>query len=99
MVYKIVFKKRFKDRFEKTLLYIESEFGLAVSQKFAALVERKLKNLQQQPFIGSTSVTLPHVKSILAGRQNRIYYRIEGKKIVVLNMYDTRINPKRNELK
>ncbi len=98
MVYKIVLKQRFRNKLEQTLQYIEGEFGLIISRKFADEVAKKFATLQQQPFIGRTSATLPWIKSIPAGKQNRIYYRIERDKIIVLNMYDTRINPKRNRL-
>lgn len=98
MVYQIIFRQRFKIKLENTLNYLEGEFGFAVSQKFALTVERKLKTLQQQPFIGRTSATFPNIKSISASIHNRIYYRIKGKNIIVFNMYDTRINPKRNKL-
>lgn len=98
MVYQIIFQKRFKTKLEKTLLYLESEFGLIIAQKFAVLVQRKLSVLQQQPFIGRTSATFPNVKSISASSQNRIYYKIKNDKIIVINMYDTRIKPSRNRL-
>jgi len=96
MVYQIIFRQKFKTKLENTLNYLEGEFGFTVSQKFALTVERKLKTLQQQPFIGRTPPTFPNIKSISASLHNRIYYRIQGRKIIVLNMYDTRINPKRN---
>jgi len=97
MVYKITFKKRFRSRLEQVLVYLEGEFGLLVSQKFVQQIERKFRTLEKQPFIGRRSPTFHNIRSISASRQNRIYYRIEGNKIVVLNMYDTRINPNRNK--
>jgi addiction module RelE/StbE family toxin len=99
MVYQIIFKKRFQNKLEKLLTYIEAEFGLLVAQKFVELLDRKFLAVQHQPFIGQPSAHIAGVRSIRIGKHNRLYYRIESNKIVILNMYDTRINPKRNSLK
>lgn len=99
MVYKIIFKKRFKNKLEILLNYIENEFGLLVAQKFAKELDKKLIILLQQPFMGKPSVFIQDIRSIHAGNHNRLYYRIEVDKIIILNIYDTRINPKRNRLK
>lgn len=97
MVYEIIFKKRFKNKLEKVFIYLEKEFGLIIAQKFASRLYRKFQILQQQPFIVRRSVLFHNVRSISAGKQNRIYYRIETNKVIVLNMFDTRINPSKNK--
>lgn len=99
MVYQIIFKKRFLNKLEKLLTYIESEFGLLVAQRFAKQLDKKFQSLQLQPYAGTASVNFPNVRSILAGKHNRMYYRIESNEIVIINMYDTRINPKKNRLR
>jgi addiction module RelE/StbE family toxin len=98
MVYQIIFKKRFQNKLENLLTYIENEFGLLVAQKFAEQLDKKLSTLQNQPFIGKQSIHIEGVRSIHVGKHNRLYYRIENKTIIVLNLYDTRINPKKNKL-
>ena len=99
MVYKIIFKKRFRNKLKDLLDYIENEFGLLVAQRFTKQLDKKFMTLQQQPFIGQPSVCIQNIRSIHAGKHNRLYYRIEGNKIVIINMYDTRINIKKNRLK
>ncbi len=99
MVYQIIFKKRFRNKLEKLLIYIENEFGLLVAKKFTEQLEKKLNAIQQQPFIGKSSMYIQNIRSIHAGKHNRVYYKIKGDKIIVLNMYDTRMNPKKNKLK
>ena len=99
MVRQIILKKRFLHKLEKILVYLEDEFGLAIAQQFAKQLDAKLLTLQQQPFIGKKSVSFDGVRSIRAGKHNRLYYKIDEDKIVVLNIYDVRINPKRNKLK
>jgi len=78
---------------------LENEFGLLVAQRYAKQLAKKFQSLQLQPFVGTPSVNFPNVRSILAGKHNRVYYKIESNKIVIINIYDTRINPKKNRLK
>ncbi len=49
-------------------------------------------------FIETASVNLNNVRSILSGKHNRVYYKIESNEIVIINIYDTRINLKKNKL-
>jgi plasmid stabilization system protein ParE len=76
MVYQLIFKKRFRNKLEKLLMYLEEEFGLNVTQKFAQRLEKKFNQLQQYPEIGMQSPTLKEVRSIIISRYNRIYYRV-----------------------
>jgi len=99
MVHQIIFKKRFQNKLEKLLVYIEQKFGLLVAKKFADVLDNKLTTLQRYPFIGQQSTSHKNVRSIIVGNHNRLYYRIVNDKLIVLNMYDTRINPIKNRLK
>ncbi len=99
MVYQVIFKKRFQSKLQKLLTYIENEFGLLVAQRFAKQLDKKLLTLRQQPHIGQPSLFIKNTRSIIAGKHNRLYFRIEGNKIIILNMYDIRINPQKNKLK
>ena len=93
MVYQIIFKKSFQNKLQKILTYIESEFGLLVAQRFAKQLDKQFLSLQQQPTIGKPSVLIWNVRSIHAGKHNRLYNKVEGNKIIILNMYDMRIHP------
>lgn len=99
MVYEIIFKKRFRNKLEKLLVYIAKEFGLAIAKRLSMQLEKKFDTFQKPLFIGANSTSIKGVRSIQLGKQNRIYYRFEKDKIIVLNMYDTRIIPVRNKLK
>jgi plasmid stabilization system protein ParE len=60
---------------------------------------KKLNAIQAQPFMGKSSVYIQNIRSIYAGKHNRVYYKIQDDKIIVLNIYDTRMNPMKNKLK
>ncbi|MGI8833499.1 MAG: type II toxin-antitoxin system RelE/ParE family toxin [Nitrososphaeraceae archaeon] len=92
---KIVFKKRFRNKLEKLVIYIENDFGLLVAKKFMEQMEKKLFAIQQQPFVGKSSMYIQNVRSIHVGKYNRVYYKVQDDKITFLNIYDTRMNPKK----
>ena len=58
MVYKVIFKKRCRNKLEKLLIYIENELGLLVAQKFAVQFQKKINMLQQHPFVGKQCMNL-----------------------------------------
>ena len=68
MVYQIIFKKRFQNKLEKLLVYIEQEFGLLVAKKFAGELENKLNTIQRYTFILSLNIVkglTPKVESLI----------------------------------
>ncbi|MBD0333115.1 MAG: type II toxin-antitoxin system RelE/ParE family toxin [Chitinophagaceae bacterium] len=96
MAFKIIVKKRFTNKLIKLLYYLEAEWGKPVADRFVDKLEKRLDSLSQQPFTGAESEYFKNVRSILITRHNRLYYRIKESTIEVINLYDTRMNPKRN---
>lgn len=96
MVYEIVLRKRFQKKYLKLLEYLETEFGFKVASDFQSIIFNRFYSLQSQPYLGKPSVTIAGMRSIVPSKHNRIYYKIAAKKIIIVNMYDTRMNPKRN---
>lgn len=98
MEYQIVLKKRFENKLVKLLKYLENEWGKEIADKFVQELKDRFSILRKQPFAGYPS-SVPGIRSVVAGKHNRIYYKIRGTKIIVINLYDTRINPTRNKLR
>lgn len=59
-------------------------------------LEKRLDMIKKQPFVGKSSSKSPGIRAILITKQNKLYYKISENKIIVINMYDTRANPKNN---
>jgi plasmid stabilization system protein ParE len=95
MAYTLVIKKRFQNKLLKVLEYLEEEWNMDVASKFVLTVEKRLSGLLTTPFSGAAT-GFKGVRSIFLTKQNRIYYKVSGSQIIILNMYDTRINPERN---
>ncbi len=96
MAYQIVYKKRFINKLFKLLDYLTAQWGNSVADNFIIKFQNRMKTLSKQPYTGTPSTAVKTVRSILITRQNRIFYRIAGNVIEVINMYDTRSNPKKN---
>lgn len=97
MGYQIIEKKRFQNKLFKLLEYLEKEWGHKVAANFFADIKFHLNLLSNQPYVGKLGETKKNVRSVLITKHNRVYYRVEGNTIEVLNMYDTRMNPKKNK--
>ena len=98
MAYKIIYKKRLVNKLLKLLGYLKTEWGENVANTFISKLQKRLQTLSKQPYIGVSSSVIKTVRSILITKHNRLFYRIKDNTIEVINMYDTRSNPKKNPL-
>lgn len=96
MAYRIIVKKRFTNRVEKVLAYLEKEWSHQVAVEFLIKIDRRLALLSRQPYVGVLSSKIKDVRGLLITRYNRLYYKIRDDQVIILNMYDTRINPGKN---
>jgi plasmid stabilization system protein ParE len=99
MAYKIIVKKRFTNKVVKLLHYLETEWGKEVAAKFTTKLDKRMNNLSVQPFTGIQLKHFNNVRLILITKHNRLYYRVKEKTIEIINMYDTRMNPRKNPSK
>ena len=96
MAYQIIYKKRFSNKLVKLLEYLEKHWGSKVAMDFLNKLDKRTNTLRMQPFIGKPSEINPAIRTILVSKQNRLYYKCSNNTVIILNMYDTRINPKKN---
>jgi plasmid stabilization system protein ParE len=96
MAYQIVIKKRFTNKVQKTLAYLEKEWSHKIAEDFLIKIDRRIDLLTKKPHVGALSSKVKDVRGLLITRHNRLYYKIKDDKVIILNMYDTRMNPKKN---
>ncbi|HEX5155198.1 MAG TPA: type II toxin-antitoxin system RelE/ParE family toxin [Parafilimonas sp.] len=99
MAYKVVYKKRFTNKLLRLLDYLEKEWNYKVAKDFLSRLDKRIDILKKQPFIGKPSFVKPEVRSVLIAKHNRLYYKFKNNTLTILNMYDLRINPKKNRYK
>ena len=92
----IVAKKRFLNSFKKIIAYLKSKFGKPVAEDFNKIVLNKLDLIVVQPNIG-VATAVKNTKSVIIGKghQNKIYYKVEKNKLIIINLIDVRKNPKK----
>jgi Txe/YoeB family toxin of Txe-Axe toxin-antitoxin module len=97
MAHEIIFKKRFINKLLKVLTYLEMEWSHNVAANFLKKIDLRITQLSKQPFTGIASEKMESIRSVFITRHNRVYYKVKGEKVIVLNMYDTRMNPKKKK--
>jgi plasmid stabilization system protein ParE len=97
MAVQIIVKKRFINSFKKITLYLQKEWGKNSAEDFKQTITTKLDLIVSQPGIG-TPTAIKNTKSLLVGKghQNKLYYRVEKNKLIIIDLKDTRRNPKKN---
>ncbi len=97
MALQIVTKKRFISAVKKITAFLKQEWNISVARDFVNLVNGKITLLASRPNIGATTA-VKNTRSVLVGKghQNKLYYRVEKNKLIIINLKDIRKNPKRN---
>jgi plasmid stabilization system protein ParE len=95
MAKQIIYKKRFLNKLDKLLIYLEKEWNITVANEFLDKLEEKMYVIKLHPDIGNITL-YKNIRSILVTKHNRVYYRVEEAQIAVVNMIDTRMNSKNN---
>lgn len=95
MAYQIILKKRFTNKVQK-VLYLEKEWSQRVAAEFTKKIDYRIEILGKQPFMGIPSTKIKDIRGLLVSRHKKLYYKIKDDKVIIMNMYDTRMNPKRN---
>ena len=58
MAYEIIVKKRFTNKVQKVLAYLEKEWSKKVAAEFLLKIDRRIDLLSRQPFAGAPSIKL-----------------------------------------
>ena len=95
MAYQIIIKKRFTKSVHKVLSFLQKEWSDKVAGEFLKKLDYRILLLTKQAHIGTRSSKVKDVRGLLITRQNKLYYKIKGNKIIILNMYDTQIDPRK----
>lgn len=96
MAFEVIIKKRFTHKVSKTLAYLEKEWSYKIASSFLEKIDRRIEQLKKQPYLGAPSTKIKDVRGLLITKHNRLYYKIRGNTVIILNMYDTRMNPSKN---
>jgi len=75
--------------------YLETNWGLNSASKFVKSVSEFIDVLSDFPEIGTVEHAELNIRGFVVVKQVTIFYQIRKNKIVILNLYDNRQNPKK----
>ena len=92
---KIIWTKRANKKFNKTIDYLEQEWGHRVTENFVKKSYDIIELISDQPDLGTIENQEKNIRGFLLTRHNRLFYRVSDSEIILLNFFDTRSGPKR----
>ena len=90
MVKKIIWTDLAIERYRQIIDYLLSNWSEQEALKFIQIVNQKLALLSRLPFLGRQSTTNNLIRQILLTKHNRLIYKIETNRIILLEIFDTR---------
>ena len=97
MAYQIVKSKTFLKNVLSIQDYLEKEWGLKAAINFQRILDEKIAGLSLQPKTGIITSKSKNIRKLTITKHNKIYYRIKGKMITILVLFESKQNPQRNK--
>ena len=94
MALEIYWSKKASSKFDKILEYLENKFGNQTTVKFVKKVFEFLDLLENFPNLGTLENEELGFRAFVIVKQITLFYQVKEDKIILLNFYDNRQNPK-----
>ena len=94
MALEIYWTKTADKKFDKIIEYLSREWGKSTAKAFTKKVYEFLDLLSEFPEIGTTENKEKEIRGFTIVKQVSIFYRLDDNKIILLNFFDNRQNPK-----
>ncbi len=95
MALEIYWTKRADKKFDKIIEYLFNEWGESVTKAFTRKVYDFLDILSEFPEIGTIENKEKGIRGFTIVKKVNIFYRISGNKVILLNFFDNRQNPRK----
>jgi len=95
MAYEIVWTDNINEDIEDILVYLESVASQKTAENFLSELREKVSVLTKFPESGRKSQKNETVRSILFRKRYWVFYTIIGQEIIMLDIFDTRQDPKK----
>ncbi len=94
MVRRIRLAKKADFRLDEILVYLETEFGKKVAETFLLRTYSFFDVVAEFPKIGFVEDSERKIYAFVIEKQVTVFYRFTKKEIIILDFFDTRMNPK-----
>jgi len=96
MAYKVIITNSFQKATANTSKWIEINWSLRSAQNFDKKIIDILASITLNPKLGKQSVR-KNIRSRMVTKHNRIYYKVSRNTITILELFETKTNPKNNK--
>jgi len=97
MAYRIKINKRFKIESQKVYQYLAEEWNFKVADDFIENLYTRIYKLAETLHSGSPTAKYKNIRKIIISKHNKVYYRVKGKTITILTLFESKQNPKKNK--
>lgn len=98
MALTVYWTKRADKKLSSIIDYLNKEWGEVVVGNFVRTIDNFLDILTEFPEIGSIENSKKNIRGFVIIKQLTIFYRIKSHRIIILNLFDNRQNPKKRKL-
>lgn len=67
------------------------------ADKFVVILHKKLILINNNPFIGQACKNNTATRRLIITKHNKLFYRVKGKNIYIITLFDTRQDPQKNK--
>ena len=85
-------------KLDQIIIYLQTEWGESVVKAFMRKLYDFLGILSEFPEIGSIQWPDKNIRGFSLTKQVSIFYNIEGDQIILLDLFDNRLDPKMKDL-
>jgi len=93
MVKTIVWNRRASNSFDSIIEYLQQKWGDRVTRSFVARTFQIIDFLAEHPEMGSIENYEKQIRGFVITKHNTLFYRIEERRIILLNFFDNRQHP------
>jgi len=93
--YKLIWSEEALTNLKGIIDYLESRWTIKEIKKFAQLLDKQLKLIEDNPYLFAKSDKSEGMRKSVLSRQTTIYYRIINYEIHIITLFDNRQNPKK----
>jgi plasmid stabilization system protein ParE len=92
--YKLIWSDEALNNLKYIIDYLENRWTKREIKKFALLLDKQLKLIEDNPFLFAESDKSNGLRKSVLSKQTTIYYRIIGYEIRIITLFDNRQTPK-----
>lgn len=97
MARQVIWTKQALGKLHELILYLQDEVSLQAAINLNKRITEKLDLLKEFPEAGRKSTKKKTARFVLVGKNLRMFYRIHGRKIIIVYFFDTRQNPSKSD--